>query len=95
MDAIITARKQIWGKVMFSQASVIPSVHRGGLHQEWSEPGSLHLGVCIHWRGLHPVGGSASRVGLHPTGGQSPQSDTTDTTVNEWAVHIARCDHYK
>ena len=56
---------------MFSQASVIPSVHRGGLHQEWSEPGSLHLGVafsggvCIQW-GVCIQGGSASNGRAEP-----------------------------
>ena len=51
---VITARNSSRGKVLFSQACVIPSVHRRG-------------GVCLR-RGLHP-GGSMPMGGLHPGGG--------------------------
>ena len=75
------------GKVMFSQACVIPSVHRGrGLPRE----GSASRGVCIQWglhpgRGLHP-GGCASRGGVHPRGSASNQ--ILWDTVNERKVRI-------
>ena len=48
---IFTARK-VWGKVTFSQACVIPSVH--------GEGGGLHPGGCLD-PGVPNPGGSASR----------------------------------
>ena len=71
------------GKVMFSQACVIPSVYRGGLHGGGQHTGGgfclgvciqggLHLGVCLGGvcRGGLPRG-SLPRRGLHPGGSAS------------------------
>ena len=56
--SILTARKRGWGKVIFSQACVIPSVHgshdqgRGSTSRE-----TLHLGgVCIQGLGRDTTG---------------------------------------
>ena len=46
-ESFITARKSSGGKVMFSQACVVPSVHRWGVR--WQ-------GICIGEGGLHPWG---------------------------------------
>ena len=47
------------GKVMFSQACVIPSVYRGGLH------GGQHTGGVLP-RGLHPGGSASGGLGRPP-----------------------------
>ena len=66
-NIIFTARNSKCGKVMFSQAYVIPSAHRGG--------GVLPRGEGLP-RGVRIQGGSASG-GLHRGGGSPlPQSET-------------------
>ena len=71
---VFTARNISCGKVMFSQACVILSVHGGGLHLGRVCPGGLASGGSA-WGVQHP-GGSTSRGvcilgGLHPRGSAS------------------------
>ena len=69
---------EVWGKVIFSQAYINPSVHKG-----WGVPmgGGLHPGG-LHTGGLHPEEGSTSIGGVcikgfcTPGEGQTPPSDT-------------------
>ena len=59
---------EFWGKLIFLQACVIPSVQRrGGLH-----PGE---GVCIQESGVCIQGGSASRGGSASSGGSASRGD--------------------
>ena len=76
---------QVWGKVIFSQVRVIPSVHWAGGGRVGFLPSMHHRshdqrGVCIQ-EGLHP-GGSASGEGL----GRPPRA--LQNTVNKRTVRI-------
>ena len=75
---------EVWGKVIFSQASVGLYLG-GGVH-----PYGGIEGVCIQWGG-GGGGGSASRWkrGLHPGGlGRPPPHRILWDTVNKQAVRI-------
>ena len=81
--AIFSARKRIWGKVMFLHLCVILFTGRGGFPA--CIIGHMTGGgvVCLKW-GLHPgeslhTGGSEYRGGLHPEGLGRPPQDTWDT----------------
>ena len=67
----------VWGKVIFSQVCLIPSVHGGGVCIQ---------GVCIqgglHLRGLH-LGGSASRGSAS---GGSASGGSASSGVCIWGV---------
>ena len=58
---IVGDHNEVWGKVIFSQACVIPSVHRGGVRIQ-------RLG---RW-GLHPLEAASRGLGRPP-----PASNTT------------------
>ena len=84
-DLMATARNSSYGKVLFSQACVIPDVHRGGgfaskgvlIQGESASRGTAFGG--LHRGGLHPGG-------LHRGIGQIPP--ILWDTVNERAAHI-------
>ena len=74
--ALLPPANEVWGKVIFSQACVKNSVHRGGLVQ-----GGCSRGGCLLWGALLLGGGAWSRGGVpgaarmataaggtHPTG---------------------------
>ena len=47
LNVFLTARNSSYGKVMFSQMCVIPSVHRGVCIQSGLHPaGSASMGIC-------------------------------------------------
>ena len=72
---LLPPANEVWGKVIFSQACIIPSVHGGRGGFPACITGHMTRGICLGW-GLHP-GGSASggiRIQwcLHPGQEQSP-----------------------
>ena len=77
--SLLPPGNEVWGKVMFSQASVIPSARKGWLpsiHHRSHDQGGLHPGG-----GGMPPGGSASRGSASRGVGQTlPTRDTWDTT---------------
>ena len=83
---LFTVRNSICGKVMFSQACVIPSVHggrefcQGGLHPGESASGR----VCIQGRSVFR--GSA-RGNLHPVGYYGVQS-TSGQYASYWNAFL-------
>ena len=95
---IVTARKEFWGKVMFSQVFVCP--HRGGGFCFWIQ------GLCVSASGSRGVcasgsvggaSGSGGCVCAHPRHTPLPEHtpwththplDTLPPTVNRQAVHI-------
>ena len=61
MNCLLPPEKEVWGKVIFSEASVILFTGGGGLPAEGSSLG----GGYIQGRGLH-LGGGLPMEGLHP-----------------------------
>ena len=61
--ALITARQQSFGKVMFSQMSVCP--RRGGAEYLWSHVLSLSLVPCPFWGRVYLVPCPFQGVGIH------------------------------
>ena len=87
--SFITACISSCGKIIFSQACVIPSVHRagGGLHAE----GGLHLGglhpggACIQGKGF-ASGGVCIQGGLH-MGRPPPEYHRIRSTSGRYASY--------
>ena len=75
-DTFLPPINEVWGKVIFSQAYVIPSVHKGVCIQG---VGSASRGVCIlvGGGGLHPGG-------LHPGGRRTPPTPSHTMEYGQW-----------